>query len=187
MKKHALTAGLVSLMFVVTACDWFDKVDDVNFQVILKENILVEEDATATNAEYDYTSVMEASDDAEVQKYLRKIKNFDVSSISFSIIGYDAPNATAPVAITDASIAFSAKSESTPSIVASIANVNLADAFASGEAIEVPLEDADFAQIEAWLESDKGVKVYANGTLSETPVTFEVNVMVKVKVKAEAL
>lgn len=182
LKTIALVV-LVSFTTLFTSCDLFDKVDDVDFDSTLEQTFTVTEEGTATNVNYTKTIVLDATDDSDIEAYKDKIKGFTIKKISYQVTSFDG----ASVSTFSGTLGFGDASLATSTVSATITNLNLQQAYTSGQAFDLTFNQADVDKIEALLMDDKAVKIYLNGVLSQTPVYCTVNVILEVSVKANVL
>ena len=182
LKSIALIV-LVSFTILFTSCDLFDKVDDVNFDATLEETISITEESTGTNVAYSETILLDATSDPDIDQYKDKISGFTIKKVSYQVTSFDG----ASVSTFSGTLAFGDASLNTSTVSATITNLNLQQAYTSGQIYELTFNQADADKIATMLKEDKAVKIYLNGTLSQTPVYCLVNVIVDVSVKADAL
>ena len=186
MKKHVLkTLSLVVLALItilVSACSLFDKADDVNFDATLDETIVVTEPDEGTNVVYAKTIVLDAASDPDINKYKNKISGFTIKKVSYQVTSF-----TGGSCVFSGTLSFGDASTSTPTVAATITNLNLQQAYSFGQVFDLPINQADVDKIASLLKDDKAVKLYLDGSLSTTPVTSSILVILDVSVKADAL
>lgn len=170
-------AFLFSLLF--SACN----LETITFHSTLHQTIYVDETTGAKNKAYADTIVLDATTDSDIQKYKSKIRSFKVNTIQYTIGNYDGP----PNCIFNGSISFGDQDANTADFAANVTDLNVSETFANATVMSVEVTDEDVATINSLLKSDKAVKIYLNGTLSQTPVTFDINIKVDVGVEAETL
>lgn len=179
MKNHTLLlAALAFAILSLASCE----LDDVSFDSTLEENILVIEESEGTNVAYEETIVLDATTDPDINKYKSKIKGFKIRKLSYQIVNYNGQPA-----VFNGSLSFGDASQTSPIVLASVTNLDIQQAYNLSQVYELSLNQADIDKIAALLKEDKAVKIYLTGTLSQTPVTFEVNVIMDVTVEADAL
>jgi hypothetical protein len=187
MKTHVLktrsAAVLVLIATLFTSCDLLDKADDVNFDATLDETITVVEEVEGTNVTYTEIVTLDATADPDINKYKNKVSGFTVKKVSYQVIGYDGPEG----ATFSGTLSFGDASQTNATIAATINNLNMRQAFISGQVMELPIDPADVNAIAGMLKDDKAVKLYLDGLLSATPLTCSVKVIMDVSVKADAL
>lgn len=177
MKNHALLLAAFAILSL-SSCE----LDDVSFDSTLEENILVTEESEGTSVEYEETIVLDATTDPDINKYKSKIKGFKIRKLSYQIVNY-----FGQPAVFNGSLSFGDQSQTSPTVLASVTNLDIQQAYNLSQVYELSLNQADIDKIAALLKEDKAVKIYLTGTLSQTPVTFEVNVIMDVTVEADAL
>ena len=181
-RKLSFSALIVS-SFLISSCDLLDKADDVNFDTTLEETINISEQDAGTNVAYSETITLDATTDPDINEYKNKITGFTVKKVSYQITGYDGPsNATF-----SGTVSFGDASTTTPTVAATISNLNFQTANAGQTIFDLPVSQADIDKIGNLLKDDKAVKIYLNGTLSATPLYSNVRVILEVSVKADAL
>ena len=187
MKTQILNAFslivLGSLTILFTSCDLFDSVDDVDFDATLEQTINITEESTATDVAYTKTIILDATSDPDINDYKEKIKGFTIKKISYQVTSFTG----ASLSTFSGNLAFGDASLATSAVAATITNLNLQQAFTSATLYELTFNQADVDKIEALLLDDKAVKIYLTGTLSQTPVICDVNIIVEVSVKADVL
>lgn len=175
-------------MMVVSAplflsCDLLDKADDVSFDTTLEQNIYAAESNPGTNVDYDDVITLDATSDPDINEYKSKIKGFKVKKITYKVMSFDGT----PGTTFSGTLAFGDASTSASSVAATISNLNLSAAVTSGTEFEVTVDQADVNEIQEMLKSDKAVKIYLDGTLTQTPAYFTLHVILDVTVEADAL
>lgn len=187
MKKQFLkTVGLVLLVSFTTlfaSCDLFEDADDIDFDATLEETITITEESTGTNVAYAETIILDATADPDIDEYKDKITGFTIKKISYQVTSYDGPS----LCTFSGTLAFGDASLATSTVSATITNLNLQQAFTSAQVFDLTFSQGDADKIAALLKDDKAVKIYLNGTLSQTPVFCTVRVIADVSVKADAL
>jgi len=181
-----LTTSVVVLALTTTlfsACDLLNKADDINFDATLQKDIEVSDASTGTNVSYAKTIVIDAASDPDISTYINKIKGFTVNSIKYQVITYDGPDG----ATFSGTLAFGEASGGTPTLAATIDNLNFSTAFASGHMFELSYSKDDIDKIQNLLKADKAVKVLLQGSLSETPLYCIVTIYMDVVVNSKVL
>ncbi len=178
MKTKALLSILLLIGFgTFSSCDLFDKADDVSFDVILPLTFVIDE--TADNpggSAYADTKLLDATSDPDVAKYANKIKEFKVNKVTYTIT----PGAGAStVTFTNGAV----KVSSTGKTIASASSVSLSNTVET----ELTADTAGFNELASKLLDDKQELILLNGTLSKTPVAFDVKFNFYVTITANAL
>lgn len=187
MKTHVLKAlSLVVLALTTTlftACDLLDKAKNIDFDATLEETIFVNEENEGTNVTYTETITLDATTDPDIDKYKSKITGFTIKKVSYQITSYDGPTGST----FSGTLSFGDASQTTPTVAATIANLDFQQAYTSGQVFELTINQADVDKIATMLKDDKAVKLYLNGLLSATPLYSSIKVILEVSVKADAL
>ncbi|MBA4053184.1 MAG: hypothetical protein C0490_00585 [Marivirga sp.] len=173
----ALTTTLFS------ACDLLDKADDVNFDASVEETILITEENEGNNVAYTETITLDATSDPDISKYKSKISGFIIKKISYQVVSFDGQTG----ATFSGTLSFGDASQGTPTVAATVNNLNLQQAYTSGQTFDLVINQSDVDKIAAMLKDDKAVKLYLNGLLSATPLFSSIRVILDVSVKADAL
>ena len=184
MFKTPFAIGLALIALMFTSCDLFDKADDISFDTTLEEAIVVNEPATAVSKTYSKYITLDATSDPEINKYKSKISGFKVKKVNYQVTQF---TQNSVITISNASISFGDASSSAAEVLGTIPNINIKEAFDNGTVFELTLDQTKINRISSLLKDDKAVKVYVEGTLSQTPVEFEITVSLDVTVEADAL
>lgn len=170
-----------ALVMSSASCDLFDKVDDVTFEVTLDHTFNVNETNKGQDVEYALRETLDAADvSAEFAKYKDKIKSITVSSVT-----YEVKNCETNTTLTDGAIGFSAENSTTPAQIASLGAENLK--LIENQVKTLIFSQANIDALSNLLKNDKMVNIYVTGTLAETPAKFDVEVIVKASITADAL
>lgn len=187
MKNHVLKVSSAAVLALITtlftACDLFEKADDVSFDATVDETIVVTEEDEGTDVTYTKIVTLDATADPDINKYKNKISGFTVKKISYQIVNFIG----AEGASFSGTLSFGDASQSTPTVAATINNLNLQQGFTSGQVFDLPISQANVDAVAAMLKDDKAVKLYLDGVLSQTPLTCSIKVILDVTVKADAL
>lgn len=183
MKKLCLFLFTCAAL-VLPSCSLFDKVDDVKFDVKLYQTMSVSESAASTNVSYSQTQILDATTNADIAKYGSKIEGYTINKITYTISNYS-PSTTS-VMFTNGKLSFSAAGSSS-AVIAELGSVDLKALSTSGAEGTITIDQAGLTTISNLLLKNSQVNVTAAGTLSSTPVAFNVNTTIYVTVKANAL
>jgi hypothetical protein len=188
MKMRSLLSVLALItLLLFNSCDIFDKLGQVTFDTELTTTFTVDETGTFTNRNYTANRTLDATTDADIQKYKDKLKDFRINDVSYKISGYSTTAGLSDVTFSNGKFSFGDADATTPSVAVSLANaLNLRDLSTTGVETKLPLP-TDANTLASLLQSDKKLKVYAEGTLSRTPVKFSIEVTFFVSVTADAL
>lgn len=177
MKTNSIFAILLMFAgFAFTSCDLLDSADDVSFDVTLPVDFVINETAdNPSGKSYTDTELLNASSDPEVAKYASKIKEFKVNKITYTISGAN-PNT---VTFSNGTL----KVNSSGKTIASAGSVSLTNTSET----ELTADTAGFNELAANLLDDKQESIQLAGTLSKTPVAFNVKIKFYVTITADAL
>jgi hypothetical protein len=175
MKKFLLSLAIVAL--VVTSCDLFGDLDDINFST----DFTASYDVTVATDSAKLDKVINLKDDAEIEKYQSKLKDVTVDSVILSISDY-----TSNSNVTDnklsGSLKYSDVTSTSPLLFATISGLELKN----GAKTKITAAPAVLSAVQMIMKDKKEIKVYLRGkTLGAA--TFKLNVKYYVTVKAEAL
>lgn len=184
MKKISLALfSIVALGF--SSCSIFDKVDDVNFDVKLYQtmtvNVTTPSSAPVTLSQ---NQILDATSNADIAKYGSKIHGYTINKITYTISDYGP--AGSAVTFSNGKLSFGAAGASS-TVAATLASADLKALSTSGAESTLAIDQAGLATISNLLLKNSEIEVTASGTLSSTPVTFKVNTIIYVSVKADAL
>jgi len=187
MKNHVLKSllGLALIAFTFSGCDLLDKADDVTFEEDFDVVFAVDEKGQSQSpVTYAGTPVLlDLTTSPEVIKYADKIKTIEVTKIEYSITDYASSGAA--ITFSNGKVVYSASATGTTSELSTVSTVNLATA---GSGIfALPIDQTKFTAFASLLLNEKKAYVTAQGTLSSTPVKFNVPAKVYVKITANAL
>ncbi len=182
MKNYLKTTTFVACLaafFLFSKCSLLET--DVDGE--LNSTLSVNESKTDANIQYSNTMVIDADSDEDIADNLDKIKEWSVSQISYSIWSYDGY----PTATFTGSLGFSQRSASSPSINVAMSGLDLSNLSNDNIKHKLNLSESQLNTIAEYFDKDQAIKVYFNGTLSQGPVYFNLEVFAKVKVKAKVL
>ncbi|HEY9046134.1 MAG TPA: hypothetical protein VIN08_09570 [Ohtaekwangia sp.] len=181
---RCLSAGMLFLTATLLAsCNLFDKADDVAFNTTLDHDIEASESTSGTNVTYQQVITLDATSDSEISRYKDKIKGFEVNKIKYTISSYSGAFATKFTG----KFGFGDESGTSYTVSTTITDLDLQAAYTAGTVYELTLPVTEVAKIEAMLRDKKEVKIYVDGTLSQTPVAFTISVSLDVSIQADAL
>lgn len=179
MKKFMVRslAGSFLLGLTLSACELFNKLDDVTFDVTLPLDFVIDEQLVSQNpVAYSDIAILDATDDPEVAKYKDKIREIRLNKITYEISNFAAPGA---VSFTNGSLKLA--SGETLVTASSIPLQN------TPETELTTVNQAGFNAFATDILGDKQVGVNLDGTFSNTPVAFTLTAHFYVTVTADAL
>lgn len=182
MKNHVLRSLAIFIFSaaVLTSCD---ELGDVTLNEPITTSITVDEKSTAQNVTYEKSLVVDATTNAQIQKYQDNVKSFKVNKITFKIKDYSGEAAITPLS----KVSYSATGAATPIEIASISNFDIKAAATAGTETELVVSDTNLAAVATLLKNDMSVTFFLNGSLSKTPVKFTAEFTVDATIVANAL
>lgn len=175
--------GMITMCTVCCTLIMSCELDDVNFNAELKAYLLVDENTEGQNMAYAASAVLDATQDTDIQKYQKKIKQITVNSIACLIESYDGPD----ICTFTGTISFGKKDSSTKSAAITLENFDLYALAESGNAETLPADQTTREAIADLLMQDYALNVYVDGVISETPVAFNTRIIIDTDVKADAI
>ena len=179
------SALAVCFAFVMSSasCDLFDKVDDVTFDVELSHTFHV--DASSTDPlVYLKKEVLDAADvNSDFNKYKDKIKAINVSSVTYVISNVQ----TSGIIVTNGTVGYSAQTANTATS-AQVASLGIESIDAAmGQTKNLPFNQVALNELSTFLKDDKKINIYFGATLNQVPAEFDVLVVLKASITADAL
>ncbi len=173
-----------ALVMSSASCDLFDKVDDVTFDIELNHTFNVDETVVGGSKTYSKTQILDAATvNSDFNKYKEKIKSVTVTGVTYEVSNYASSKGN--VIFTNGKIGFSTASGTAATSVASLGVEDIKAAV--GQTKNLSYNQAALDEISSALKNDKKANIYLTGTFSETPVKFDVKVIVKATLVADAL
>jgi hypothetical protein len=168
--------SLIAVSVLMVSCDWFEKLDDVDFDITQTVSFVVNE--TATNPEgknYSTSETLDISSAPDVAKYADKIKSYKVNKVTYKIMGV---TPAAGVTLNDGKI--EAAGAETIASAGAIPLTNTPET-------ELTTNNSGIDELVSSLLASKQAQISLTGHLSKTPVTCTVTVKFYLKVTANAL
>jgi hypothetical protein len=176
MKILIVNLGVLALLSTFSSCDIFDKAGDITFETEVPLYFYVNEtDINETGKTYTGVQLLDLTDDPDVAKYANKIKDVKVKKVSYYVY---ALNKTG-VNFSGGSLMISSNSKT----IATLSNLSLTE----GAKGDFSIDASGFSELSANLKDTKSEVIKLQGTLSKTPVSFEVECRFHVAVTANAL
>ena len=186
MKHYALKSlwGLVMLM-LFAGCDLFEKVDDVTIEIEIQHTFEITEDFDSDGEPVSYSDIgtIDATKDADFDKYKDKIKQFTVHSVEYTVTDYAAEG---DVVFSNGMGKFFAQGSTSNALAEAAISIQSVPA-AQGGTFTLPYTTEGLEAIASQLESVHKVDFQVAGTFSHTPVYFNVPVTLKCTIVADAL
>ena len=188
MKSRTIGSVVVlSVLTLFSGCDFLDKLGQVTFDTELTTTFAIDETGTITNRNYVANKTLNATEDPDILEYQNAIKDLRINDIAYKISDYSTPAGQPDVIFTNGKFSFGDADATSPAVAVSLSSpLSLRDLSTTGVVTKVPLP-GDANTLASLLQTDKKLKVYAEGTLSRTPVKFNINVTFFVSVTADAL
>ena len=177
MKITAKISVLLLTMIAVISCDSLDDLADIDITQSFTETVSVNvTEESETPQSWSESSTINIASDPMIQEYKDLIKNININSLEFEINGFlGVEGAT----ISDASMSFGETS-------ITLGAINLQEADTNNTVFPV----SDAAQLNAIadeLQEANVITATLSGTISGTPVKFDVIITLNVTVTANAL
>jgi hypothetical protein len=178
--------GLAAIAFTLSGCNLLDKADDVTFEITLDKSFVIDENGTFTNKAYVGDPVLlDLASHTDVAPYINKIKSVSITKIEYSITSYTSEPPGTAVTFSNGSMRYSETNGGTSLTLSTIpGSVNL---MTSSGIQTLPKDDTNFNALAKLLLDKKQAYVSTNGTLSSTPVSFNVPTTFYIKIVANAL
>jgi hypothetical protein len=178
--------GLALIALLLSGCDLVDKADDVTFEITLDKTFVADENGTFTNKNYPGDPVLlDLASHTDVTPYLNKIKDVKITKVEYQITSYTSEPPGTAVMFSNGTMRYSETSGGTSSELSTVPGpLNLMTA--SGVK-ELPKNDANFNALAKILLDKKQAYVFTVGTLSSTPVSFNVPTTFYITITANAL
>lgn len=179
------SAMAICFAFVMSSasCDLFDKVDDVTFEIELSHTFNVDASPTDPKSYLNKQVLDAAKVNSEFDKYKDKITAITVTSVTYKISNVQ----TTGIIFTNGSVGYSALSASTATSaqVASLGIENID--IAKDKTSNLPFDQNALNELSTLLKNDQKVNVYFKGDLNKVPAEFDVYVVIKASITADAL
>lgn len=178
--------GLVLLSLVFAGCDVVEKADDVTFEITLNHTFEVDEGQEHQNHLYTGDPVLlDLASHTDVAPYINKIKSVELTKVEYSITNFASEPAGTAVMFSGGTMNYSATDGGASSELSTVPGpLNLMTASGINE---LPKNDANFNALAKLLLDNKQAYVFTKGTLSTTPVIFNVPTTFYIRITANAL
>lgn len=183
MRKLAIYYLPAFLIVILTGCPGDDPIDlpSIDFNVNLSHTLPV---SVANTNEMTTSVVIDATTDSEIDKYLSKIENYEITELKFAVENYTAPNEDE--VYFNGQVGFSKSTESQATATCDLNNLNITHIAGTGD-FEVKNCNSLLSGISDMFTAENSIKVYLIGTFSKAPLAFDLEVSMKVKVTAKPL
>lgn len=181
MKRWILGCLITILCFALSSCDEAQEIADIDFDRTITKSLLV---SVSNTNEMTASVILDAATDAEISKYVDKIKKYEILEILFAVENY---TTTAEEEIYfNGNIGFSKHLENQPTSVCSLSPYNITHVASTGDA-QISTCNMIIDEISGLLISNNAVKIYMLGSFTKSPLSFDLKVTIKVKVTASPL
>lgn len=184
--RSLLGLALLTLTLTFSGCELFDKAADVTFDVELDVMFVTDENGQYSNKTYTGDPVhLDLKAHPEIAPYIDKIKDVKLTKIEYSITSYTSEPPGTAVTFSGGSMNYSSTATTTGAeTLSTVSTVNLMTA--SGVNV-LPKNDASFNALAKILIDKREAYVFTKGTLSSTPVSFNVPTTFYLTITANAL
>lgn len=138
--------------------------------------------ATGT-ATFTEMKLVDLTNDSVLIEYESNIKEYTVKSVDLYVTAYSGPQSSS----FSGDIAYSATTNNTPIPLASAANFKFYDLFSTSSAYSATILESAQSNFSDLILSDKSFFAYLDGTVTETPLTATIKLVVEIEVLANIL
>lgn len=192
MKKTLKSLGLLFITAAFVTCDALEEADDVTFHADLEIIFAADENGEGVSVPYQDLQTLDFADNSEIAPYLDKIKDIEITRVTYRITGYqEDPTADPPctnVVMTNGFAKFgkvgTLEEITLGSFAATAAGVNLQSTVSE---TDLTIDAAQFNALADLLLDEKKANIYSVGVLSCTPIQFNVVAKFYVTITANAL
>lgn len=176
----------VNYLFILLALAIFSCEDDVDNLTDIKVSTTLTESFNVTVAEEDpltqsIDQTLNVGDNDDIKDVLSKVENYEISDITFTIRDYVGAN---DIQLESAMVTFQVNGSS--NITASVSNLVMSDI--AGTEQDLPFNEAALTTLGETLLSTGGtVNVTTTSTVSGAPVSFTMEVNIKVRVTVDTI
>lgn len=192
MKKSLKIIGLLFITAAFVTCDALEEADDVTFHADLEIIFPADENGNGVSVAYKDLQTLDFANNSEIAPYLDKIKDIEITRVSYRITGY-VEDATANPPCTNVIMTNGFAKFGTVGTLEEIELGSFA-ATASGVNLQSTVSETDlsinasqFKALSDLLLDEKKANIYSVGTLSCTPIQFNVVAKFYVTITANAL
>ena len=180
MKTQKISIYLFLISALMFSCDELDELTefdvDAGFNTTINVNIEEQTDGDDSSATLSETAVIDISDNQDIADNFDLIENVSITSLTYKIINYLGDD---DATITNASITFG-------STTIDIDDINLKNADESNTVYEIE-NTSQLGTIGNFLENNPVINIVLNGTVSSTPVQFDIRVNLETNVTIDAV
>ena len=169
-------------LFVLWGCSKSSEPGTVQFETTLTTNVHVSETSSATDQDISVSALLDATTDPQIQQYASNIESYTVDSVVFAIVNYS--SSLSDEIYFGGDFGFGNASASSPAATCSVNHLPVTHVEGTGFFPLMPCTSitGDIANI---LGQGTSLKIFMDGALTKAPVSFTVQVKLKVQVKAK--
>jgi hypothetical protein len=175
---------LLPAFVILHACDDPKPTANTTVDVTLVASLSIDDPTSAVDKTIAVQTEYDATTNADVVKYVENIEGYQVRSIQFEIDGFQ--SSLSDDVYFNGTIGFGRVDEGTPGITCGVDNLPITNFAGTGPFTLTPCNSTTTTIANA-LEQDDAVKIYLTGTLSKTPVSCDLRVIMDVQMTATAL
>ncbi len=176
MKTLIVNLGVLVLLSTYSSCDLFDKAGDFTFETEFPLYFYINEtEVNEAGKTYTGVQLLDLTDDPDVARYASKIKDVKVKKVSYSVYALNKTGEN----FSGGSLMISSNSKT----IATLTNLALIE----GVNGDFSIDASGFSELSANLKNTRSEVIKLQGTLSKTPISFEVECLFYVEVTANAL
>lgn len=168
--------ALWTSLLLISSCGLFDDLKEISFDADLPVEFFIDEnESNPTGKSYSEEQLLDLTADPDISEYASKIRDVKVNSVSYRIYNVDGDG-----------VQFSGGSLVTKSnnkTIATVTNVSVSE-FVNGDFV---IDATGFSELSTRLKNNKSETIRLQGTLSETPISFRVEITFNVTITAEVL
>jgi hypothetical protein len=192
MKKTLKILGLLFISAALVTCEALEKADDVTFHATMEILFPADETADGVSVIYNDMQPLDFANNTEIEPYINKIKDIEITNVTYRITGYDEDETADPpctnVIMTNGFAKFGQFGTIEEIVLGSFAAAaSSVDLQAITSETDLDIDPDQFNALADLLLDDKKANIYSVGTLSCTPIKFNVVAKFYITVTANAL
>jgi hypothetical protein len=182
--KNVLSAMvIVALMFGMVACDELEKLDDFTIQNTWKKSFDIDYgNASETIPFEDSYTLNIRQEDETLQPVLDRLEKFTVNEINLFVMNFIGNDEAA----FEGSFSFHVEGSTEPLLLSSFDKVLLADLYETETPIKLNLNNEEKKALEKALKDEDQLIISLAGTLSNTPASFTLRVVIDAQTEFSA-
>lgn len=181
MKKLIFPLLAAASLLLLNSCE---KYTEKTFSTSLSFDFDVEQLENVGAYTVDLSGLVDAlAANEDLRKNQDKIKDFKVIRIRYKVFEYYNDPATTFTGF----IGFGDKNASAPGLSYALENVSLQESMNNSEPQVMNITSNDISRLEDYFMNTKGLTLYMDGSLSQTPAKFKLNIQLDVDAVADVL